>query len=146
MRGDIDQVEVRKELLATSADLRSQLSMAVAEFEKFHTGVQQTARKAAGQSDAQDAISNISRVANAAADNIDRAFIVGYFAGPKRPLRRSFSTWLLEFVFADRGVRQQSVMCCDACQQPLIDRQGPLAFVNRVLGGEQRAELGTNRL
>jgi hypothetical protein len=76
MRGDIDEVEdeVRKDLLATSADLRSQLSMALAEFETFHTAVQQAARKAAQQSDAQDAISNISRVANAAADNIDKAF------------------------------------------------------------------------
>jgi hypothetical protein len=76
MRGDIDEVEdeVRKDLLATSADLRSQLSMSLAEFETFHTSVQQAARKAAQQSDAQDAISNISRVANTAADNIDRAF------------------------------------------------------------------------
>jgi hypothetical protein len=76
MRGDIDEVEdeVRKDLLATSADLRSQLSMALAEFETFHTAVQQAARKAAQQSDAQDAISNISRIANAAADNIDKAF------------------------------------------------------------------------
>ena len=62
-----------------------------------------------------------------------REALVGYFTGPKRSVRRSFSTWLLEFVFADRGVRQQEVMCCDACQQLLIDRQGPLAFVNTVL-------------
>lgn len=62
-----------------------------------------------------------------------RGALVGYFTGPKRPVRRSFSTWLLEFVFADRGVRQQEVMCCDSCQQLLIDRQGPLAFVNTVL-------------
>ena len=63
-----------------------------------------------------------------------RDALVGYFVGPRRPLRRSFSTWLLELVFADRGVRQQKVACCDACQQRLIDRQGALAFVNRVLG------------
>jgi ATP-dependent DNA helicase RecQ len=63
-----------------------------------------------------------------------REALVGYFMGPRRALRRSFSTWLLELVFADRGVRQQKVACCDACQQRLIDRQGSLAFINRVLG------------
>jgi ATP-dependent DNA helicase RecQ len=63
-----------------------------------------------------------------------REALVGYFTGPKRPVRRSFSTWLLEFVFADRGVRQQEVVCCDACQQRLINRQGSIAFVKKVLG------------
>jgi ATP-dependent DNA helicase RecQ len=63
-----------------------------------------------------------------------RESLVGYFTGPKRRVRRSFSTWLLEFVFADRGVRQKKVVCCDACQQRLIDRQGSIGFVNKVLG------------
>jgi ATP-dependent DNA helicase RecQ len=62
-----------------------------------------------------------------------REALVGYFTGPKRPVRRSFSTWLLEFVFADRGVQQQEVACCDACQRLLIDQKGPTAFVNHVL-------------
>jgi superfamily II DNA helicase RecQ len=63
-----------------------------------------------------------------------RESLVSYFTGPKRVARRSFSTWLLELVFADRGARQQSVICCDACQQRLIVQQGPLAFVKKVLG------------
>ena len=63
-----------------------------------------------------------------------RDSLVSYFSGPKRVARRSFSTWLLEIVFADREVRQQRVICCDACQQRLIIRQGPLAFVKKVLG------------
>jgi hypothetical protein len=78
LRADIDEVEdeVRRDLLSTSADLRAQLNITLAEFETFHTGVQQAARKAAEQSTTatQDAISNISRVANAAAENIDKAF------------------------------------------------------------------------
>jgi hypothetical protein len=78
MRGDIDEVEdeVRRDLLGASADLRAQLNITLAEFETFHTGVQQATRKAAEQSTtaAQDAISNISRVANAAADSIHQAF------------------------------------------------------------------------
>jgi hypothetical protein len=79
MRGDIDEVEdeVRKDLLTASADLRAQLNITLAEFETFQTGVQQATRKAAEQSTtaAQDGISNISRVANAAAEKIDQAFI-----------------------------------------------------------------------
>jgi ATP-dependent DNA helicase RecQ len=62
-----------------------------------------------------------------------RGSLVSYFTGPKRAARRSFSTWLLELVFADREAKQQSVICCDACQQRLIVRQGPLAFVKKVL-------------
>jgi superfamily II DNA helicase RecQ len=63
-----------------------------------------------------------------------RESLVGYFTGSKRVARRSISTWLLELVFADREVMQQGVVCCDACQQRLIIRQGPLAFVKKVLG------------
>jgi ATP-dependent DNA helicase RecQ len=63
-----------------------------------------------------------------------REALVGYFTRSGRPARRSFSTWLLELVFADRGAQQQKVICCDACQQRLIEHQGPLAFVNTVLG------------
>jgi ATP-dependent DNA helicase RecQ len=63
-----------------------------------------------------------------------RESLVGYFTGPKRPQRRSFSTRLVELVFADRAVRQQKVMCCDACQRRLIDRKGPIAFIHEVLG------------
>jgi len=78
MRGDIDEVEdeVRRDLLHTSADLRAQLNMMLAEFETFHVGVQQATRSAAAQSTTavQDAISNISRVASAAAERIDVAF------------------------------------------------------------------------
>ena len=62
-----------------------------------------------------------------------RESLVGYFTGPKRAARRSFSTWLMELVFADRGAQQQKVACCDACQQRLIKRYGPLAFVENVL-------------
>jgi ATP-dependent DNA helicase RecQ len=62
-----------------------------------------------------------------------RKSLVGYFTGPKRAARRSFSAWLLELVFADRGAQQQKVARCDVCQQRLIKRYGPLAFVENVL-------------
>jgi len=79
LRGEIDEVEdeVRRDLLSASADLRAQLNVTLAEFETFHTGVQQATRKAAEQSltAAQDGIANISRVVNSAAENIDKAFV-----------------------------------------------------------------------
>jgi len=62
-----------------------------------------------------------------------REALVRYFTGPKRAVRKSFSTWLLELVFADRGVAQQEVICCDACQQRLIRDHGQLELVKKVL-------------
>jgi superfamily II DNA helicase RecQ len=63
-----------------------------------------------------------------------RASLVSYFTGPKRTARRSLSTWILEFVFADRSSPSKIVPCCDACYQKLTDRNGQLAFVEKVLG------------
>jgi ATP-dependent DNA helicase RecQ len=63
-----------------------------------------------------------------------RQALVGYFTGPRRAARRSFSTWLLELVYADPRAVQEKAACCDACQQRLISRQGPLTFVKKVLG------------
>ncbi|MCK1388724.1 hypothetical protein [Bradyrhizobium sp. 21] len=78
MRGDLDDVEdeVRRNLLAASADLRAQLSLALAEFETFHTGVKQAAAKTAEESNsvAQEAISSIRTTAQSAAQTIGRAF------------------------------------------------------------------------
>ena len=88
------------------------------------------AAKAASSRKAQQ----IERMANlATSSGCFRDALVRYFMGPKRVARRSFSTWLLELVFADRGVAQQEVICCDACQQRLIRHHGQLAFVKKVL-------------
>ncbi|WP_407116264.1 helicase-related protein [Bradyrhizobium sp. LMG 9283] len=62
-----------------------------------------------------------------------REALVGYFTDSSRTTRRSLSTWLLEFVFAERGVRMQTADCCDFCQQRLISKQGQLAFIGKVL-------------
>jgi hypothetical protein len=56
------------------------------------------------------------------------------FHGTQANCTQELFDWLVELVFADRGVRQQKVVCCDACQQRLIDRQGSIAFVKEVLG------------
>jgi hypothetical protein len=66
-------------------------------------------------------------------EKLERHLFAAADTGPERPTRRSFSTWLLELVFADREVRQREVACCDACQRLLIDQKGPAAFVNEVL-------------
>jgi hypothetical protein len=77
LRTDIDEVEdeVRRDLASTAADLRGQLNTTLADFETFHLGVHQAAEEAAKAASTvvQDAISNISRVANAAGENLDRA-------------------------------------------------------------------------
>jgi methyl-accepting chemotaxis protein len=78
MRGDLDEVEdeVRRDLLNASADLRAQLSIALSEFETFHTGVRQAGTKLAEEtpSAAKQAIDKIEEVAVTAADHIERAF------------------------------------------------------------------------
>jgi methyl-accepting chemotaxis protein len=78
MRGDLDEVEdeVRRDLLNASADLRAQLSIALSEFETFHTGVRQAGIKLAEEtpSAAKQAIDKIEEVAVTAADHIERAF------------------------------------------------------------------------
>jgi hypothetical protein len=60
--------------------------------------------------------------------------IVGYFSGSRRAARKSFSTWLLELVFASREVAKDKVRCCDRCEQRLISREGQLSSVEKVLG------------
>ena len=90
---------------------------------------------AAAQAASSRKAQQIDRMANlATSSGCFRDALVRYFTGPERVARKSFSTWLLELVFADRGVAQQEVICCDACQQKLIGRQGQLAFVKKVLG------------
>jgi superfamily II DNA helicase RecQ len=74
-----------------------------------------------------------------------REALVSYFTGPKQVARRSFSTWLLELVFADRAVQQQKVICCDACQQRLILRWGPIAFVRKALDLRHKETLAAIR-
>jgi ATP-dependent DNA helicase RecQ len=90
---------------------------------------------AAAQAASGRKVQQIDRMANLATSRgCFRDALVRYFTGPERTARKSFSTWLLELVFADRGVAQQEVICCDACQQRLIGRYGQLAFVEKVLG------------
>ena len=50
----------------------------------------------------------------------------------KRPSPQHL-TWLLEWVFADRGVARKNAACCDACCRRMIRRRGQLGFVQSVL-------------
>ena len=63
-----------------------------------------------------------------------RKALVGYFTGPRRVARRSFSAWLLELVFSHREVAKEKAPCCDWCEQRLVKRQGRFAFIKMVLG------------
>jgi hypothetical protein len=66
-------------------------------------------------------------------DGCFRRALVNYFAGSKIAPRRSISTWLLEWVFADRGRVWKKAACCDSCCRRLIRRRGELGFVQSVL-------------
>jgi hypothetical protein len=78
MRGDLDEVEdeVRRDLLNASADLRAQLSISLAEFETFQTGVRQAGSKLNEEAPevTKQAISRIVEVAVVAADHLKQAF------------------------------------------------------------------------
>jgi ATP-dependent DNA helicase RecQ len=66
-----------------------------------------------------------------------RQTLIGYFAGSKKGSRRSFSTWLLEWVFAEPATRGKKVACCDACSRRLIKRWGEIGYVSGILGARR---------
>src|SRR5262249_52483950 len=66
-----------------------------------------------------------------------RQALIGYFGGSKEASRQSFSMRLLEWIFAERGVAKKKVLCCDACCQRLIKRQGELGYVQGVLASSR---------
>ena len=63
-----------------------------------------------------------------------RKALVGYFEGPAKVTRKSISTRILEWVFADAGRSQSQVACCDGCHQVAIIKKGKLSFIREVLG------------
>lgn len=74
MRGELDDIDarVRRDLAAASADLRSQLVLALREFETFHTGVLQAAAETiAGATQVAEA--NIKHSATASAERLNAA-------------------------------------------------------------------------
>jgi ATP-dependent DNA helicase RecQ len=63
-----------------------------------------------------------------------RQALIRYFTGSEKASRRSFSTWLLEWVFAERAKRRKKVACCDACCRDEILGRGELRYVQGILG------------
>jgi hypothetical protein len=74
MRGELDDVEakVRRDLAATSADLRGQLMLALRDFEVFRTGVFQASSEAI-QKATEQAHTTIATIAAAGADAVNSA-------------------------------------------------------------------------
>ena len=76
MRGEIDDVEerVRRDLVAASADLRSQLILALREFETFYAGVLQATDEVAGKAArrVERQIGEIGTVAGKAANRLEQ--------------------------------------------------------------------------
>jgi ATP-dependent DNA helicase RecQ len=62
-----------------------------------------------------------------------RQTLLGYFTGLKKASRRSISTLLLEWIFADRGIVRKKVACCDVCCRSSIKRRGGFVFVQSIL-------------
>jgi len=63
-----------------------------------------------------------------------RQTLIGYFEGSEKGTRRSFSTRLLEWVFAEPATRGKNVVCCDACCRDVIEQWGEIGYVSKVFG------------
>jgi ATP-dependent DNA helicase RecQ len=63
-----------------------------------------------------------------------RQTLIGYFEGSEKGSRRSFSTWLLEWVFAEHATGGKNVACCDACCRDVIKQWGEIGYVSKVFG------------
>jgi hypothetical protein len=80
-----------------------------------------------------------------------RQTLISYFEGAKKDSRRSFSTRLLEWVFAEPTTSGKEVICCDSCCRDLIKRWGGIGYVSKVFGlqlgsehetGHRQSEIG----
>jgi len=63
-----------------------------------------------------------------------RQTLIAYFEGSEKGSRRSFSTRLLEWVFAEPATGGKNVVCCDACCCDVIKQWGEIGFVSKVFG------------
>ena len=63
-----------------------------------------------------------------------RQTLIGYFEGSEKGSRRSFSTRLLEWVFAEPATPEKEIVCCDACCRDVIKRWGEIGYVSKAFG------------
>jgi hypothetical protein len=63
-----------------------------------------------------------------------RQTLIGYFEGSEKGSRRSFSTRLLEWVFAEPATGGKNIACCDACCSDVIKQWGEIGYVSKVFG------------
>ena len=63
-----------------------------------------------------------------------RQILIGYFEGAKKVSRRSLSTRLLEWIFAEPATGGKNVVCCDVCCHDVIKQWGEIGFVSKVFG------------
>jgi superfamily II DNA helicase RecQ len=56
----------------------------------------------------------------------------GCFEGSEKGSRRSFSAWLLEWVFSEPATRGKNIACCDACCSGVIKQWGEIGYVSKV--------------
>jgi hypothetical protein len=86
-----------------------------------------------------------------------RQTLIGYFEGSEKGSRRSFSTRLLEWVFAEPATGGKNVVCCDTCCRDVIKQWGEIGYVSKVFGlplgpayseraGHRQSETGHRRI
>ena len=63
-----------------------------------------------------------------------RQTLIRYFEGAKKSSRRSLSTWLLEWVFAEPATGGKNAVCCDACCRHVIEQWGEIGYISKVFG------------
>jgi hypothetical protein len=61
-----------------------------------------------------------------------RQLIISHFEDAKHA-RRDFSTWLFEWIFADRTKTVRAGPCCDFCHSKRITNRSHLQFVEEVM-------------
>jgi ATP-dependent DNA helicase RecQ len=80
-----------------------------------------------------------------------RQTLIGYFEGSEKGSRLSFSTRLLEWVFAEPATPRKEIACCDACCRDVIKQWGEIGYVSKVFGlqlgpehetGHRQSEIG----
>jgi ATP-dependent DNA helicase RecQ len=63
-----------------------------------------------------------------------RRSVLAYFGDTAVSNPKSFSEWLLEWVFGAKPIKASHTACCDSCDARTITKRGRLAYAARVIG------------
>jgi len=85
----------------------------------------------------REALAHKQRQINTVASMVEdrgclREALVQYFSESQKPVRRSLSRRLIEWVFAERTSSVKKVACCDSCSLQQIQQLGELRYVQSL--------------